>query len=96
MRRIVIELSEQDYRFACKYPEVLFGSYAKAIKNGTVLPDNPTNGDMIKATFPDTKVNTTKYSYVVEVKLPYHTEHDTGLLFDRDWWDAPYREDDDK
>ena len=34
--QIVIELSEQDYELACKYPEALF--YAKAIKNGTPLP----------------------------------------------------------
>lgn len=56
------------------------------------IPPKTTNGDMIKAMFPDAKVNTTKYSYVVEVKLPYHTEHDTGLLFDKDWWNAPYKE----
>lgn len=35
---LVIKLSEQDYELACKYPEVLFGSYARSIKNGTPLP----------------------------------------------------------
>lgn len=65
-----------------------------AIKNGIVLPktipDNPTNGDMIKALFPGAKIDTNVYTYVIEVKLPYHTKHDTGLLFDKDWWNAPY------
>lgn len=35
---LVIKLSEQEYELACKYPEVLFGSYARSIKNGTPLP----------------------------------------------------------
>ncbi len=55
------------------------------------IPQNATNGDMIKAIFPNAKVNVTKYSYVAEVKLPYHTKHDTGLLFDKDFWNAPYK-----
>jgi hypothetical protein len=55
------------------------------------IPEGATNGDMIKAMFPDAKVNNTKYSYVVEVKLPYHSKYDTGLLFDKDWWNAPYK-----
>ena len=38
--QVVIEISEDDYELACKYPEVLFGSYANAIKNGTVLPEH--------------------------------------------------------
>ena len=61
------------------------------IQNGTPIPDNATNGDVIKAMFIDVKVNVTKYSYVVEVKLPHHTEHDTGLLFDKYWWNTPYK-----
>lgn len=67
---------------------------AKSIRNGKPLPSNPTNGDMIKALFPDAKVNVAKYSYVIEVKLPYHTEYDTGLLCDRGWWNTPYKEED--
>lgn len=55
------------------------------------IPEGTTNGDMIKTMFPNAKVNNTKYSYVVEVKLPYHTKYDTGLLFDKDWWNAPFK-----
>ena len=45
--RIVIEISEQDYELACNYPEVLFGSYGRAIANGTPLPK--THGRLIDA-----------------------------------------------
>jgi hypothetical protein len=55
------------------------------------VPRGATNGDVIKAMFPAAKVNNTKYSYVVEVKLPYHSKYDTGLLFDKEWWNAPYK-----
>jgi hypothetical protein len=23
--------------------------------------------------------------------LPYHSKYDTGLLFDKEWWNAPYK-----
>lgn len=36
--KLVIDISKQDYELACKHPEVLFGVYAKCIKNGTPLP----------------------------------------------------------
>lgn len=35
--QVVINISEQDYELACKYPEVLFGSYGRAIAKGTPL-----------------------------------------------------------
>ena len=35
---IVIDISEQDYKLACNYPDTLFGSYGRAIANGTPLP----------------------------------------------------------
>lgn len=65
--------------------------YTQPTVNAIPIPEGATNGDMIKTMFPNAKVNNTKYSYVVEVKLPYHTIHDTGLLFDKDWWNAPYK-----
>lgn len=55
------------------------------------IPDNPTNGDMIKAMFPNVTVRDSYYTYAVEVKLEYHSQHDTGLLFDKKWWNAPYK-----
>lgn len=54
------------------------------------IPKGATNGEVIKAMFPNAKVNVTKYSYAVEVKLPYHTKYDTGLLFNKYFWNAPY------
>jgi hypothetical protein len=45
---------------------------------------------MIKAMFPQTSIN--YYITCVEVKLEkYHGKYDTGLLFDKGWWNAPYK-----
>lgn len=44
---LVIKIPKQDYELACKCPEALFGSYAKYIKNGTLLPkDHGRLGDL--------------------------------------------------
>ena len=36
--QVVIDISEQDYELACKWPDALIAVYAHAIKNGTPLP----------------------------------------------------------
>lgn len=100
--KLVIEIPEEyrsifeDNRCKEKFDSLATNEFGyvlrKAFENGKPLPKDPTNGDMIKALFPDAKVNVAKYSYVIEVKLPYHTEYDTGLLCDRGWWNTPYKE----
>jgi len=45
--QIVIDITEQDYELACKYPDALISVYAHAIKKGTVLPKG--HGDLIDA-----------------------------------------------
>lgn len=52
-----------------------------------VIPQNATNGDVIKAMFPHVKY----YMFCVEVKLEYDNQYDTGLLFDKKWWNTPYK-----
>ena len=43
--KLIIDISKQDYELACKHPEILFGVYAKCIKNGKQLPKG--HGDLI-------------------------------------------------
>lgn len=47
------------------------------------LPDNATNGDIIKTLFPRTRC--------VEKNGIIETGIDEGTLFNLDWWNAPYR-----
>lgn len=55
------------------------------------INDCTTNGDMIKAMFPHAKIRTDYYTYCVEVKLEYHSQYDTGLLFDKTWWNKKWK-----
>lgn len=61
---------------------------AEYFRNGTPIPNNATNGDMIKAMFPYGKYN--EYFADVEMKT---VENDTRFksVFDRDWWIETYQ-----
>ena len=54
-----------------------------AIRKGTVLPKNATNGDVIKALFPNITISS--FNGKTETSLDKHTD------FRTDWWDAPYK-----
>lgn len=53
------------------------------IKAGMLIPDNATNGDMIKALFPNDKVIEDAFIEVM------HYGNYKQIL--SDWWNAPYK-----
>lgn len=58
----------------------------KAIKNGTVLPQNPTNGDMIKAMFGCEEVH--RYRGAEPIIVTFF--NDQTVEYSNSWWNAPY------
>ena len=66
----------------------VFDAYTigKCIRNGTPLPDNATNGDMIKALFDCKVVEETHSTYVVNMGKDYFWKN-----FEKSWWNAPYK-----
>jgi hypothetical protein len=60
------------------------------IANGTPIPDNATNGDVIKAIFPNTEVDDYDYGKdpVIDVYGIDNTEY---ITLRKDWWNAPYK-----
>ena len=82
MRVIVIKIPEEHYRTlqnAMKnHMESLIG---KIILNGTPIPDNATNGDVIKAMFPGEIVERSTSSIW----------YGDLLMCDAKWWNAPYQ-----
>ena len=60
----------------------------KIIAQGTPIPDNATNGDVIKAIFPNGKY--TEYFADVEMKTEENDKRFKSV-FDRDWWDELYQ-----
>jgi len=54
----------------------------KAYKNGIFIPKNATNGDVIKALFPNYRTDEMSHS----VWVGYD-----NMSFKREWWNAPYK-----
>jgi len=80
--QIVIEISEyviEDMKECGFIPEEDNEELYKAIVNGTVLPDNATNGDVIKALF--------KPKWIRRMDDVVREEYE----FDAVWWSAPYQ-----
>ena len=56
----------------------------KAIRNGTVLPQNPTNGDMIKVMFPNQDSDNGDSVALLDIDGYVIT------TIHKKWWNAPY------
>lgn len=52
------------------------------------VPENPTNGDIIKALYPDVIIH--EYSIEIVVLLR-NDDHYQKLKFDPSWWNKPYK-----
>ena len=55
------------------------------------LPNNPTNGDMIKAMYSPYKVCEHKYAVHIYLTVEDFIKADYQMNFDIDWWNAPYK-----
>ena len=68
------------------YPDEI----ARMIQNGTPIPDNATNGDVIKTMFPNTEVD--DYDYGKDPVIDVYGIDDTEYITLRKaWWDALYQ-----
>lgn len=79
--KVLIDIAKDYYD---KIKEIKVSHYTArvyvAVKNGVVIPDDATNGDVIRILFPDEE---------------FHIDDGTcvyiGLMrFDSRWWNAPY------
>lgn len=78
----------KDGTFSFKLNEVI----KQAIRNGVVLPDNATNGDMIKAMFPSIEVQREISSTSDNIVMRDDSFFGAINRFHTDWWKAPYKE----
>lgn len=56
--------------------------------NAIEIPENATNGDMIKAMFPKAPI---KYEEFL-IKIHFYEPAKIDITFHKCWWDAPYKE----
>ena len=92
--QIVIDLDESlldgiksdDFDFARQVVKNFQGTIASAIANGTPIPDNATNGDVIKAIFPNADIEIHNITVYVIFDMRSNV-----IPFDLDWWNALYQ-----
>ena len=92
--RIMIDIPDDEYKVIKRYADIAPNKtypLAMSILNGKVLPDNATNGDVIKMMFPTMDISTNGKFGKEGTVFVHHKEH--IIIFDLDWWNAPYRED---
>ena len=87
--KLMIDISDSTYEAIMardwKNAGWLFNKDLKAIHDGTPIPDNATNGDMIKALFPEAEIIINKKNMISWMYK--------GMIktYPLDWWNAPYK-----
>ena len=66
--------------------------FLSAFEKAIPIPDNATNGDMIKALFPsasetDHFILNSPIGNIIYIRLEEHQE----MRVQQEWWDAPYK-----
>ena len=86
--KLIIDIPNKDYE-KLKDGHIPF-SILDVIQNGTPIPDNATNGDVMKAMFGDGKVS--EFIGYVRIIARVGNWFNEGVVaeFDKDWWNALY------
>lgn len=58
----------------------------EAILNGTLIPDNATNGDMIKVMFPQLKIR-----ILPDMVIVFGEDYEFQHHYPIEWWNSPYK-----
>ena len=89
--QIVIDIPEEDYNYAKQQvADGITNPLKICIANGTPIPDNATNGNVIKAMFPNAEVD--DYDYGKDPVIDVYGIDDTEYITLRKaWWNAPYQ-----
>ena len=96
--QIVIDIPKEMFEWVNDvnkfYKDYDVSDFIDVIKNGTPIPDNATNGEIIEALYPNAEFSL--YSDIVDrVAMNIRvngTEYE--IHFDEDWWDSPYQKED--
>ena len=86
--KLMIDISDSTYEAIMardwKNAGWLFNKDLKAIHDGTPIPDNATNGDMLQAIFPNCVIDTDSCGAIT-------TSIDGKMYWSKKWWNAPYK-----
>lgn len=94
MKKVLIDISDVAYNqikegFDVNIPSDYVLDVINAVRRGILTTQGATNGDIIKALFPNAEINY-GLNGIVGVKFIHMT------VFDLDWWNAPYKTESEK
>ena len=89
--KLIIDIDEEVYKGLIDDPHVFVKPIFDAIKNCTPIPDNATNGEVIKAMFPQWKLMENTFEEMVMFDIPMKDGYLEHNACSRDWWNAPYQ-----
>ena len=78
-------IKSDNFDFARQVVRSFQGTIASSIANGTPIPDNATNGDVIKAMFPNVKTE------LGVDKVIFARGLNNVTPFSEEWWNAKYQ-----
>ena len=93
---LIIDIPEEIYESSkreCKEnDDLIIDTFTFAIGYGTPIPDNATNGDVIRAMFPNTSFHYHKASDIVDDYVSVCiNDCDTQQDYSMAWWNALYQ-----
>ena len=91
--KVLIDISEEMFKATQTYysdntTRLSIKKCIEKIANGTPISDNVTNGDMIKAMFPNVEIYTDVINEIVDIEI---CEDSSELRCSVEWWNAPYK-----
>lgn len=94
--KVLTDISEDYYKAIKEIPIKHCTGDMLLIKHGTPIQDNATNGDIIKAMFPNIEANEIKTNTggYIEVKYLDTTDKCDATAFRKNWWNASYKKGD--
>lgn len=88
--KLIIDVPDELAKKEHWYTDKEMWTVIKAAQNGTPIPDNATNGDVIKAMFPNAKVD--DYDYGKDPVIDVYGIDDTEYItLRKEWWNSPYQ-----
>lgn len=84
--KLIIDIPEEDYKKINSKEKIITIScdIASAIKNGTPISDNATNGDVIKVMFSNTEI-------MITDERVFLRDGTIVMIYPLTWWNAPYQ-----
>ena len=91
---ITYSLNDEEPMCCGNYERETAEMFLSAFEKATVIHDNATKGDMIKAMFHNCECSVHEYMGIkcgIDVKIYFYEDQYFTVWFPTNWWNAPYK-----